>query len=53
VTKHPDTTTVSSTVTHGDHLALLEDLKACVAGMFGRREPRAAFWDGCGSSGVM
>lgn len=45
MTKHPDTTTVDSTVTHADHLALLEDLKACAAGLFGRREARAAFWD--------
>ena len=45
MTKHPDTTTVDSTVAHRDHLALLEDLKATVAGLFGRREPRGTFWD--------
>jgi SRSO17 transposase len=45
VTKHPDTTTVDSTVAHPDHLALLEDLQATVAGLFGRREPRGTFWD--------
>jgi hypothetical protein len=45
VTKHPDTTTVDSTVTHPDHLALLEDLKAALAGQFGRRECRNTFWD--------
>ena len=45
MTKHPDTTTVDSTVAHPDHLALLEDLQATVAGLFGRREPRGTFWD--------
>ena len=45
MTKHPDTTTVETTVTHPDHRALLEDLTAAVAGLFGRREPRATFAD--------
>jgi SRSO17 transposase len=45
VTKHHDTTTVSPTVAHPDHLALLDDLKAAVAGLFRRREPRNTFWD--------
>jgi len=45
VTKHPDTTTVDSTVTHPDHLALLKDLKAVLAGQFARREARNTFWD--------
>lgn len=45
MTKHPDTTTVDSTVTHPDHLALLKDLKAALAGQFGRRECRNTFWD--------
>jgi SRSO17 transposase len=45
VTKHPDTTTVPATVAHLDHLALLEDLKATLAGLFARRESRATFWD--------
>lgn len=43
--KQPDTTTVDSTVTHPDHLALLDDLKAALAGQFARREPRNTFWD--------
>ena len=43
--KHPDTTTVDSTVAHPDHVALLEEVKAAVAGLFGRREPRRTFWD--------
>ena len=45
MTKHPDTTTVATTVAHPDHRALLEDLKATVAGAFGRRESRATFAD--------
>jgi len=45
VTKHPDTTTVETTVADPDHLALLEDLHAAVAGEFTRREPRATFRD--------
>jgi SRSO17 transposase len=48
VTKHPDTTTVATTVAHPDHpshRALLEDLKATVAGLFPRRESRASFAD--------
>jgi SRSO17 transposase len=45
VTKHHDTTTVIGTVAHPDQLALLGDLKAAVAGLFGRRESRAGFWD--------
>jgi SRSO17 transposase len=45
VTKHPDPTTVPLTVAHPDHLALLDSLKASVAGLFGRREPRGVFWD--------
>ena len=40
-----DTTTVNPTVTPPDHGALLEEAKATVAGLFGRREPRATFWD--------
>jgi SRSO17 transposase len=45
VTNHPDTTTVDSTVAHPDHIVLLEELKAALAGQFGRREPRNTFWD--------
>lgn len=45
MTKHLDTTTVDSTVTHPDHLALLDDLKDALAGQFVRREPRNTFWD--------
>jgi SRSO17 transposase len=42
---HLDTTTVDPTVAHPDHLALLEEVRATVAGLFGRRESRGAFWD--------
>jgi SRSO17 transposase len=45
VRKHPDTTTVATTVAHPDHLVLLEDLKATVAGLVKRHEPRGTFWD--------
>jgi SRSO17 transposase len=45
VRKHPDATAVDSTDTHPDHLALLEDLKAALAGQFGRRQARNTFWD--------
>jgi SRSO17 transposase len=45
MTKHHDTTTVASTVAHPDQRALLDDLKAALAGAFGRRESRAGFWD--------
>jgi hypothetical protein len=45
MTKHHETTTVEATVAHLDHLALLGEVKAAVAGMFGRRESRGSFWD--------
>ncbi len=45
MTKHLNTTTVPVTVAHRDQRALLDDLKAAVAGEFGRRETRAGFWD--------
>jgi SRSO17 transposase len=40
-----DTTAATATVAPPDHLALLEEAKATIAGLFGRREPRATFWD--------
>ena len=40
-----DSTAVASTVTPVDHLALLQEAQATVAGLFGRRESRATFWD--------
>src|SRR5664279_4135026 len=43
--QHRDTTAVDPTVAPPDHLALLEEAKATVAGLFGRREPRTTFWD--------
>lgn len=46
MTKHPDdTTAVDSTVTPASHLALLQEAQVTVAGLFGRRESRATFWD--------
>lgn len=46
MTKQPHVTTaVDPTVTPAGPLALLEEAKATVAGLFGRREPRATFWD--------
>ena len=41
----PDTTAVDSTVAHLDHVGLLGEVKATVAGLFGRRETRSNFWD--------
>jgi SRSO17 transposase len=41
----PDTTAVGSTVAHLDHDGLLGEVKATVAGLFGRRETRLNFWD--------
>ena len=40
-----DTTTAGPTVTHPARLALLEEVRATVAGRFGRRESRQSFWD--------
>jgi SRSO17 transposase len=40
-----DTTTADPTVAPPDHLALLEEVRATVAGLFGRRESRRTYWD--------
>jgi SRSO17 transposase len=45
VTKQYETTTARTTVAHPDHLTLLDEVKATVAGLFGRRESRSCFWD--------